>query len=38
MERQDKEFWKFITGYDYIGLMKTWIMEDKWNKLKSNNR
>lgn len=24
LERQDKEFWKFITGYNYIGLMETW--------------
>lgn len=34
LERQDRDFWKYIIGYDYIGLCETWVMEDRWNQIK----
>lgn len=34
-ERQDKDFWNYIKGYDYIGLSKTWVGK-KGNHMKSN--
>lgn len=33
LERQDRDFWKYVIGYDYIGLCETWVMEDRWNQI-----
>lgn len=32
--RQDKEFWEYIKGFDFVTLGETWIEEKNWNKLK----
>lgn len=32
--KQDKEFWDYIIGYDYIGLSETWLDEKGWEGIK----
>lgn len=34
--RQDLDFWKYLSGYDYIGLCETWVEEESWNKIKKD--
>jgi len=34
IERQNKDFWKNIIGYEYIGLSKTWLEEKEWDRIK----
>lgn len=29
LDRQDENFWRYIKGYDFIGLSETWINEKK---------
>lgn len=35
LERQNENFWKYIKGYDFIGLSETWIMEKRWGEIKN---
>lgn len=34
LERQDKDFWRYIIGHDFIGLCETWVMENEWKYIK----
>lgn len=32
--RQDKDFWRYIERYDYIGLYETWVNEKGWDNIR----
>ncbi|KOC69645.1 hypothetical protein WH47_10756, partial [Habropoda laboriosa] len=34
IERKDREFWKFVEGFDYVGLLETWVDQRKWESLR----
>lgn len=34
IERQDKDFWNYIVGFDFIGLCETWLEEKGWDRFK----
>ncbi|KYN28175.1 hypothetical protein ALC57_02421, partial [Trachymyrmex cornetzi] len=31
---KDKDFWKYISKFDFVSLCETWLEENEWNKLK----
>ncbi|KYN29353.1 hypothetical protein ALC57_01207, partial [Trachymyrmex cornetzi] len=35
IETKDRDFWRFLEGYDYIGLCETWLTEERWHRLKT---
>jgi len=32
---KDKEFWRFIEGFDFVSLCETWVEEKDWESLKN---
>jgi len=32
--RKDEEFWEYISNYDFVGLVETWVDEERWEKIK----
>lgn len=36
INNKDKETWEYLSGFEVVGLLETWIEEDKWEKLKNN--
>ena len=34
LSKKEKDFWKFIEKFDYVGLSETWVEEKSWEKLK----
>lgn len=35
LDRQDKNFWRYIKGYDFIGLNVTWINKKRWEEIRN---
>lgn len=36
LERQDKEFWRFIKDFDFVSLCETWVNENSWDRIKGS--
>jgi len=34
LRRKDEEFWEYISRYDFVGLVETWVDEKGWDKIK----
>jgi exonuclease III len=35
VSNKDRDFWKFVTSFDFISLCKTWVNEKGWDRLKN---